>query len=83
VAVPRSGQIAGAAVYLSDGALVRVLQMAALDPAAARDLIVAAAGRLTLRVANVPDDDLFAHVLGGLGAAMTMAQHEMRLALPG
>jgi GNAT superfamily N-acetyltransferase len=79
MAVRRSGHIAGAAICRPDGAMVRVLQIAAVDGAAAHDLILAAAGELTLRLANVPSDDLLSGVLRRLGAAMTVAQHEMRL----
>ncbi|HEX3975692.1 MAG TPA: GNAT family N-acetyltransferase [Solirubrobacteraceae bacterium] len=81
VAVRRGDGIAGAAICLIDDATVRVLQIAALDRAAARDLIVAAAGELTLRLANVPGDDVFAGVLRTLGAGLTVAQHEMRLSV--
>lgn len=81
VALRRSDGIAGAAICRSDGVAVRVLQIAAQDRAAARDLLVAAAGDLTLRLANIPSDDLFSSVLRGLGAGMTVAQHEMRLGL--
>ena len=73
--------IAGAAICLVDAGSVRVLQIAAIDRAAARDLVVAAGGQLTLRLANVPSDDVFAGVLGKLGADLTVAQHEMHLAL--
>jgi ribosomal protein S18 acetylase RimI-like enzyme len=79
IAVRRSGQIAGAAICRPDDATVRVLQIAAVDAAAARDLILAAAGELTLRLANVPSDDLLSEVLRRLGAGLTVAQHEMRL----
>ncbi len=79
LAVQRSGAISGAAICASDGVTVRVLQIAAVDRAAARDLVTAAAGELTLRLANVPSDDLFAGVLRRLGAGLTVAQHEMRL----
>jgi ribosomal protein S18 acetylase RimI-like enzyme len=79
LAVQRSGGIAGAAICASDGVTVRVLQIAAVDGAAARDLVIAAAGELTLRLANVPGDDLFSGVLRRLGAGLTVAQHEMRL----
>jgi ribosomal protein S18 acetylase RimI-like enzyme len=78
-AVQRSGQIAGAAICRLDAATVRVLQIAAVDRAAARDLVLAAAGELTLRLANVPGDDLLSGVLRRLGADLTAAQHEMRL----
>jgi GNAT superfamily N-acetyltransferase len=79
LAVQRSDGIAGAAICASDGVTVRVLQIAAVDRAAARDLVTAAAGELTLRLANVPSDDLFSGVLRRLGAGLTVAQHEMRL----
>lgn len=81
VAVRRSGQIAGAAICRPDAATVRVLQIAAVDGTAARDLIRAAAGELTLRLANVPSDDLLSEVLPRMGAELTVAQHEMRLRL--
>ena len=81
VAVQRGDAIAGAAICLVDAGSVRVLQIAAIDRAAARDLVVAAGGQLTLRLANVPSDDVFAGVLGKLGADLTVAQHEMHLAL--
>lgn len=79
VAVQRGDAIAGAAICLIDHGLVRVLQIATVDRAAARDLVLAAAGELTLRLANVPGDDVFADVLRELGAGLTVAQHEMRL----
>ena len=79
MAVQRSGQIAAAAICLPDDAMVRVLQIAAADRAAASDLILAAGGQRTLRLANVGSDDPLAGVLGGLGAEMTLGQHEMRL----
>ena len=79
LAVQRSGAIAGAAICASDGVTVRVLQIAAVDRAAARDVVIAAAGELTLRLANVPGDDLFSGVLRRLGAGLTAVQHEMRL----
>jgi GNAT superfamily N-acetyltransferase len=79
MAVRRSGQIAGAAICWPDAGTVRVLQIAAMDEAAARDLIVAAAGDLTLRLANVPSDDPLSGVVRRLGAELTAAQHEMRL----
>jgi GNAT superfamily N-acetyltransferase len=81
VGVRRGDALAGAAICLPDGAMVRVLQIAAVDAAAARDLVVAAAGGLTLRLANVPTDDLFTGVLGELGAERTLSQHEMRLSV--
>jgi ribosomal protein S18 acetylase RimI-like enzyme len=79
VGVQRGDAIAGAAICLRDEATVSVLQIAAVDRAAARDLVVAAAGDVTLRLANVPSDDVFSGVLRRLGAGMTVAQHEMRL----
>lgn len=79
VAVQRADGIAGAAICMTDGATVRALQLAAVDRAAAHDLVIAAAGELTLRLSNVPSDDVFAEVLRRLGAGMTVAQHEMRL----
>jgi GNAT superfamily N-acetyltransferase len=78
IAVRRSRQIVGAAICRPDLA-VRVLQIAAVDEAAARDLILAAAGELTLRLANVPSDDPLSGVVRRLGAELTAAQHEMRL----
>ncbi len=81
VAVRRSHGIAGAAICMIDGATVRLLQIAAVDRAAAHDLVVAAAGDLTLRLANVPENDVFAGVLRRLGAGLAVAQHEMRLAV--
>ncbi len=79
VGVQRGGELAGAAICMTDDTTVRVLQIAAVDPAAAGDLVVAAAGRLTLRLANVPAADALSGVLRGLGAELTVAQHEMRL----
>ncbi|MGH2896223.1 MAG: GNAT family N-acetyltransferase [Solirubrobacteraceae bacterium] len=79
VAIRRGDGIAGAAICLTNGVTVRVLQIAAVDRAAARDLVVAAAGQLTLRLANVPSEDLFSGVLRRLGAGLMVAQHEMRL----
>jgi len=81
VAVRRAGSIAGAAICIRNEATVRVLQIAAVDRAAARDLIVATAGELTLRLANIPSDDVFSGVLRRLGAGLTVAQHEMRLSV--
>jgi GNAT superfamily N-acetyltransferase len=79
VAIRRGDTIAGAAISLREDGTVRVLQMAAVDRGAARDLVVATAGELTLRVANVPTDDVFSAVLRRLGAGLMVAQHEMRL----
>jgi ribosomal protein S18 acetylase RimI-like enzyme len=79
VAIERGDAIAGAAICRIDGGTVRVLQIAGVDRAAARDVVIAAAGALTLRLANVPGDDVFAGVLRELGAGVTAAQHEMRL----
>jgi GNAT superfamily N-acetyltransferase len=79
MAVRRSEHIVGAAICRPDAATVRVLQIAAADEAAAQDLILAAAGELTLRLANVPSDDLLSGVMRRLGAELTAAQHEMRL----
>lgn len=81
VAIQRGDAIAGAAICRIDGGVVRVLQIGAVDRTAARDVVVAAAGELTLRLANVPSDDMFAGVLRKLGAGLTVAQHEMRLGL--
>jgi ribosomal protein S18 acetylase RimI-like enzyme len=79
VGVQRGDRLAGAAICLRDEVTVTVLQIAAVDRAAARDLVLAAAGDVTLRLANVPSDDVFSGVLRRLGAGMTVAQHEMRL----
>lgn len=81
VAIRRGDGIAGAAIYLRGEGTVRVLQIAAVDRAAARDLVVATAGGLTLRLANVPTDDVFSRVLRRLGGGLTVAQHEMRLSM--
>jgi hypothetical protein len=81
VAVQRSDGIAAAAICRSGGATVSVIQLAAVDRAAARDLITAAAGDLTLRLSNVPSDDMFSAVLRRLGASLATTQHEMRLAV--
>jgi ribosomal protein S18 acetylase RimI-like enzyme len=82
VAVQRAGQIAGAAICMPDGATIRVLQLAAVDRAAASELTIAVAGELTLRLANVSSDDVFSGVLRRMGAGLTVSQHEMRLHLP-
>jgi ribosomal protein S18 acetylase RimI-like enzyme len=81
VAVRRGDAIAGAAICRIDEGTVRVLQIGAVDRVAAREVVVAAAGELTLRLANVPGDDMFAGVLRKLGAGLTVAQHEMCLGL--
>jgi hypothetical protein len=41
--------------------------------------VVAVAGEMTLRLANVPSDDMFSEVLRDLGAELTLVQHEMQL----
>ena len=81
LAIQRGDAIAGAAICRSDEGSVRVLQIGAVDRPTARDVVIAAAGELTLRLANVPSDDMFAGVLRKLGAGLTVAQHEMRLRL--
>ncbi len=81
VAVQRADGIAAAAICKSDGVTVSVIQLAAADRAAARDLIIAAAGDLTLRLPNIPSDDMFSGVLRCLGASLATRQHEMRLAV--
>jgi hypothetical protein len=60
---------------------VRVLQLAAVDRTAARDPVLAAAGQLTLRLANIPSDDMPSGALRRLGASLSTAQHEMWLRL--
>jgi ribosomal protein S18 acetylase RimI-like enzyme len=81
LAIQRDRGIAGAAIYSRGDVTARILQIAAVDRAAARDLIVAAAGDRTLRLANVPSEDVFSRVLCELGAELTAAQHEMRLSV--
>jgi GNAT superfamily N-acetyltransferase len=81
VGVRRGDALAGAAICLPDGAVVRMLQIAAVDPAAARDTVVAAAGQLTLRLSDVPSAGLVSGVLSELGAELSLSQHEMRLSV--
>ncbi|MGZ4243376.1 MAG: GNAT family N-acetyltransferase [Solirubrobacteraceae bacterium] len=78
VAVLGSDGIAGAAICKADGVTVTVIQLAALSEAAAGDLIIAAAGAQTLRLSNIPSDDVFSAVLRRLGADLVITQHEMR-----
>jgi GNAT superfamily N-acetyltransferase len=81
VGVRRGDALVGAAICLPDGAVVRMLQIAAVDSAAARDTVVAAAGRLTLRLSDVPSAGVVSGVLSELGAELAVSQHEMRLSV--
>jgi len=81
VAVPGADSIAAAAICKPDAGTVRILQLAGLNRAAARAVLLAAAGELTLRLANIPSDDMSSGVLRRLGASLSATQHEMRLAL--
>ncbi len=79
--VERSGAIAGAAVHRTGGGSVGVLQIAALDDAAAADVLLAAAGGRAVHLANTPAGGACARVLAALGARLVARQHEMRLGL--
>jgi hypothetical protein len=79
--VERAGAVVGAAVHRTDGGSVSVLQVAALDDAAAGDVLLAAAGGRAVHLANTPTDGGCARVLAGLGARLVARQHELRLAL--
>jgi ribosomal protein S18 acetylase RimI-like enzyme len=79
--VERSGAVAGAAVHRTGGGSVGVLQIAALDDAAAADVLLAAAGGRAVHLANTPTGGACARVLAALGARLVARQHEMRLRL--
>jgi hypothetical protein len=79
LAVRRADGIVGAAITKSDGVTVTLLQIAAVDRAAAHDLVLAAAGEQALRLFNIPSDNVFSSVLRRLRASLVATQHEMRL----
>jgi GNAT superfamily N-acetyltransferase len=72
---------AGAVVYRERGDAVTVLQIAAVDEAAAADVLLAAAGGRPLRLSNAPAGEPVSHALRHLGADIAVRQHEMRLSL--
>ncbi len=68
--------------YVTAIRLAAVVQIAALDEAAATDALRAAvAGYEDLRLANVTPDEVSSRALGGLGARELVRQHELRLGL--
>ncbi len=79
--VERKGAVVGAALHRAEGGAVGVLQMAALDDAAAADALLAAAGGGAMHLANTPSDGACTRVLARLGARLVARQHEMRLEL--
>jgi hypothetical protein len=60
---------------------VTVLQIAAVDTSAARDVLLAAAGGRALRLSNAPVGEPASQALEELGADAVLRQLEMRLAL--
>jgi GNAT superfamily N-acetyltransferase len=82
LSVERGGDIAAAAVCRMQPTAVTVLQAAALDAAAAADVLLAAAGAgRGLTLANAPADGVLSVALAGLGATAYARQHEMRRTL--
>lgn len=79
--VERSGAVAGAAVHRTDGGSVGVLQVAAVDDAAAAGVLLAAAAGRAVHLANTPTGGACARALASLGARLVARQHEMRLRL--
>ncbi len=80
--VESDGERTAAALFTDGREQVTVLQIAARDESAARDVLRAAAGAgRILRLANVPADDPASRALEELGANVVARQHEMRLAL--
>jgi hypothetical protein len=72
---------AGAIVFRERPEAVTVLQIAAGDARAARDLLLAAAGGRALRLSNAPAGEPASQALARLGAGVAGRQYEMRLAL--
>jgi len=79
--VERGGEVAGAAVLRERAEAVTVLQIAAVDTSAARDVLLAAAGGRALRLSNAPVGEPASQALEELGADAVLRQLEMRLAL--
>jgi ribosomal protein S18 acetylase RimI-like enzyme len=83
-AIDRDGDRVAAIVWADGEAAVRVLQVAAVDVAAAGDalnaLIEVAGGRPVAAV-NFPEDEELARAVSGWGIAPDLAQFEMELAL--
>jgi GNAT superfamily N-acetyltransferase len=79
----RDGEIAGAAIYKqAGGGRVTVLQIAAIDTAAAKDVLLAASsGTRDLRLSNAPPGEPPSVALEELGARAVVRQLEMRLAV--
>lgn len=81
IATEQRGELVGAATYtVSDGS-ARILQIAALDEAAASILLRCAAGAGQLSLGNVPQDEPASQAMASLGGRLVARQHEMRLAL--
>jgi hypothetical protein len=80
--VERGGKIAGAILYQGSGDRARLVQIAAVDTAAARDLLASAAAKTGgLRAINMPTDEPASRALAALGARIEARQHEMLLRL--
>jgi ribosomal protein S18 acetylase RimI-like enzyme len=80
IAIGRDGETVAAAVFRDTPAAVSVLQLAAIDEAAAGDALAAAAGPdRRLGLANLPADDPASAALERLGATVAARQWEMRL----
>lgn len=79
--VDRAGVIAGAVVY-RDEEPVTVVQAAAVDAAAAADVLLATAGgERCIRFTNAPPGEPCSQALRELGANPVVRQHELRLRL--
>jgi ribosomal protein S18 acetylase RimI-like enzyme len=79
--IERRGEIAAAAIVREQDQRVAVMQIAALDEAAASEILVAAAAGRSLTLTNVPLDDPASRAIDQLGADRVAVQHEMSLTL--
>ncbi len=79
--IERFGEITAAAIVRERGQSVAVMQIAALNEVAAREILLAASAGRSLTLSNVPLDELESRAIDQLGADRVAVQHEMALTL--
>ncbi len=75
------GELVGAAIYAVTDGSARIIQIAAVDEAAASTLLRSAASAGPLSLGNFPADEPASQAMASLGGELVARQHEMRLAL--
>ena len=79
--IERGREVRAAALVAERGDRVSLLQVAALDAEAAREALLAAGGKRSIHLANVPDDDPASSAMRELGGRLVARQQEMLLRL--